>query len=391
MTRDALDRLAALAPDRPVDPDGLSDARALFERGRSHGLVRPARPVRRRATPPWGRLALAAGLATTTAAAVLVATVVVGPGGTPGESPSRGPLLGLVPAAAAADPSCAGAQVDEDLSTPVPSSAWADSPVADVAALVGERRPDRVSASQEVRHCPVAVAAAVVFDPDQVRGVNVYRDVATGSLTQIETLGTADEVSLRGVDAWVLSWVNDPGVPRQRLTWIDQDGARWYAVAEGMAVHDTVALLDALEFDDDGALDPASVPDDFAAASNIDPEIGERSPYTWSVEYGASDRTVVDDRDGGLVEQTGPSYRYLEVSTPATAPVEAEIAEFRNEIVDLDGTPAAWTLQGQGGAELRWVRDGVRYRLVAPVDSLDAMREIARSVEHVALDDPRLG
>lgn len=390
MTRDALDRLAALAPDRP-DPDGLSRARAQFVRSRDRERPAARRPVRRRASPPWGRLALTAGLSTATAAAVLVAAVLVGPGGTPGESPSQGALLGLVPAAAAADPSCAGAQVDEDLSTPVPSSAWAESPVADVASLVGERRPDRVSASQEVRHCPVAVAVAVVHDPEAVRGVTVYRDVATGNLTEIEALGAADELSLRGVDAWVLSWVNDPGVPRQRLTWIDQDGARWYAVAEGMAVHDTVALLDELEFDDDGALDPTSVPDGFAAAAVIDPEVGERSTYTWSVEYGASDRTVVDDGDGGFVEETGPSYRYLEVSTPATAPVEAEVAEFRNEIVDLDGTPAAWTPQGQGGAELRWVRDGVRYRLVAPVDSLDAMREIARSVEHVALDDPRLG
>ncbi|MFC8597892.1 hypothetical protein [Isoptericola sp. NPDC057191] len=338
----------------------------------------------------WSRFALTAGLATATAAAVLAVAVLVSPGGEPGAPPSRVGPLGLVPAAAAADPSCGAAQVDEDQSTPMPRDAWAGSPVADVAALVGPGRPDRVTASEVVRHCPVAVASAVVYAPGTARGVNVYRDVAAGPLTEIESLRSADKVSLRGVDGWVLAWVNDPDVPRQRLTWTDQDGVRWYAVAEGMPVARTLAVLDALRFDAAGVLDPRSVPVGLASAPAVAPVVGERSTYRWSVEYGADDRVVTELGDGGLAEDAGPSSVLLEVTTPATAPVEAEVAEFGHELVDLDGTRAAWTPQGQGGAELRWVRAGVRYRLVARVDSLDAMRRIARTVQTVDLDDPRL-
>lgn len=393
MTRDPLDRVAALAPDRPTDPDGLADARARFEAGCRADDARQA-PVSRRtsggSTFPWSRLALTAGLATATAVAVLGVTAVVGPSGEPGQPPSQARLLGLVPAAAAANPACGAASVDEDLSTPMDRSAWSSSPVADVAAVVGQRRPDRVTVYEEVRHCPTAVASAVIYDPDEVKGINIYRDVASGHLTEIERLGAADKVSVRGVDGWVLSWTNDPGVPRQRLTWIDQDGVRWYAVAEGMPERDTLAVLDALEFDGAGDLDPSSVPDGLEHAPVLDPEVGERSTYTWGVEYGTDDRAVVE-QDGGSFDQPGPSYLYLEVTTPATAPVEAEVAEFRNDIIDFDGTRAAWTPHGQGGAELRWVEDGVRYRLVAQVEDLEAMREVARTVEPVDLDDPRLG
>ncbi|MFD6179345.1 MULTISPECIES: hypothetical protein [unclassified Isoptericola] len=391
MTRDPLDRVAALAPNLPVDPEGLAAARRGAEAGRAdHARRRPAphRDGRRRASVPWSRLALTAGLATAAAAAVLAVAVVATPGADPGKAPS-GPL-GLVPAAAAADPSCSAAEVDADLSTPMPRDTWADSPVADVAAVVGQGRAGRVTAFENFRHCPVAVASAVVYAPGAVQGLNVYRDVAAGPLTRIEDLGSADQVTLRGADGWVLAWVNDPDVPRQRLTWIDGSGVRWYAVAEGMAEKETVTLLDALEFDADGILDPASVPAGFESAPVIDPEVGERSTYRWSVEYGPDDRVVTRDADGGHVEVPGPSSALLEVTTPAIAPVEAEVAEFGLQLVDLNGVRAVWTPQGQGGAELRWVRSGVRYRLVAQVDTLDAMRTIARSVEHVDLDDPRL-
>lgn len=395
MTRDPLDRVAAFAPapDRPTDPDGLADARARFEAGRRADDARRAPASRRTSggsTFPWSRLALTAGLATATAVAVLAVTAAMGPGGEPGQQPSQARLLGLVPAAAAANPACGAASVDQDLSTPMDRSTWSSSPVADVAAVVGQRRPDRVTVYEEIRHCPAAVASAVIYDPDELKGINVYRDVAAGHLTEIETLAAADTVSLRGVDGWVLAWTNEPGVPRQRLTWIDQDGVRWYAVAEGMLEGDTLAVLDALEFDAEGDLEPSSVPDGLEHAPVLDPEVGERSTYTWAAEYGVEGGTVVE-QDGGSFDQPGPTYLYLEVTTPATAPVEAEVAEFRNEIVDLDGKRAAWTPHGQGGAELRWVQDGVRYRLVAQVDGLEAMRELARTVEPVDLDDPRLG
>lgn len=382
MSLDALERVAALSPELPVDADGLSLAFAALERGLidEAAPTKPAsRPFVPRRTPGavhWRRLSLAgvAAIAVTAAAVVLPARLA------PTDTTSPQPLAGgLLPAAAAADPACtAGAVADVPPPIAIPRGKWATTPVADVLSLVGDRPPKHVTAFEEVHSCPTAVPVAVVYDARNVRGVNVYRDVATSDITQIEKVGEAHEAAVRGVSGWILAWVNQGNHPRQRLSWIDATGERWYAESESLSEAETVALLNGLAFGADGVLDPATVPAGFAAAPAASPTTDDVPTYTWTAEYGAPKGTP------------GPGYVYLEVSTPAASPVEAEVAEFRNRLVDFDGIEAAYAPQGQGGSELRWVAHGVRYRLVASVSSLDALLDVARTVRHVTPVDQLL-
>ena len=402
MTIDAFERVTALAPQSPVDPDGLTRARAAFERevaAQKHGspAPRPGTAHRRRHAR---RLALAGAAALSVTAAAVILPTAHDLGGLTGggENPSAaapgaplGPLTtGLLPAAAADDASCTPEVLGSETAHAVDRDLWASGPIGSVMDLVGERRPDHVWAYAADRHCPTAVAAAVVYDAATTRGVNVYRDVATDPVTAVEEVGRAREQSVRGVAGHALAWVNDDGRPRQRITWIDDDGVRWYAESDGMPVEDTVAVLDALAFDADGALLQDSTPAGFTAAPVTDPAVGEEPTYTWIAEYAGDESTFVE-QDGGLLEVTSREYMYLEVTTPALEPVEARVAAFGDQVVDLDGVPAAWTEHGQGGAQLAWTAGGARYRLTAVVGSLDEMLALARTVRAVEPTDERLG
>jgi hypothetical protein len=398
---DSLERVAALAPRDVVDPDGLVLALPALERK----LVAAKHPstTARHASAPRRRLhlrrlaltgALAAGV--TVAAIVLPAQDPGTPprhgGGTAGfarPSAPQGPLTtGLLPAAAADTPGCAEALVDgwESSAVLVPRDEWAASPVRSLMALVGDGTPGRVRAYEAPRACPTAVATAVVYDAANTRGVNVYRDVASGPLTNLDRQKAQ---TIRGVPGHMLAWVNEGGHPRQRLGWVDGDGVRWYAVADGLDPADTVALLDGLRFDATGALDPASVPAGFRAAPVTDPAVGAEPTYTWIAEY-AADKGTLEKKGDGYYQVSSPEYVYLEVSSPALEPIESRVAGFRDRLVDFDGVRAAWTEYGQGGAQLAWVADGVRYRLTAVVGSLDEMLAVARTVHPAAPDDARL-
>ncbi|MCL1871377.1 MAG: hypothetical protein FWF90_13320 [Promicromonosporaceae bacterium] len=382
MSLDALERVAALCPELPVDADGLSLALAAFERGlvdepaTSITARRPAATRRLPGAVHWRRLTLAGVAAVAVTAAAIVLPARLAPSDTSTPQRLGG---GLLPAAAAADPACATAAVAEPPApVTIPRGKWATTPVADVLSLVGDRAPQHISAYKMLHRCPTAVPVAVVYDARNVRGVNVYRDVAASDITQIEKVGDAHEAAVRGVNGWILAWVNEGNYPRQRLTWIDASGQRWYAEAESLPEAQTVALLDGLTFGSDGVLDPASVPPGFAAAPATPSAPAGAPTYTWTAEYGTPKG------------EPGPGYVYLEVSTPATLPVETEVADFRNRLVDFDGVMAAYSPQGQGGSELRWVTNGVRYRLVAAVGSLDELLAVARTVRHATPADPLL-
>ncbi|QAY69477.1 hypothetical protein [Xylanimonas protaetiae] len=298
---------------------------------------------------------------------------------------------GLMPAAAAAE-GCTAPSMELDDSTYVSRDQWAASPLASVMALVGDRAPDNVWVRRTDPTCPSAVPSAVVYDPARSVGVNVYRNVAKTQETDIAALvgltsdapggfeGQATPETIRGVTGYVHGWVNEwpewgGERPRQRIAWVDTEGVRWYAVADGMTPAETITILDGLTFDANGSLDAASVPVGFTSAPTLDANRGAEPSYMWTVEYGRD----TDD------------YVYLEITTPALAPIEAGVAAFADRLVDFDGRVARFTMHGQGGAQLAWVQDGAYYRLTAAVGSFDEMLALARTIQVVDPTDARLG
>ncbi|MFC8730917.1 hypothetical protein ACFT5B_00465 [Luteimicrobium sp. NPDC057192] len=396
MTPEPLERIAALAPRPSVDPDGLAAAFAAFERGLRTTPEVAGRRRRSTKTRHVRRVALAGAVAVALTGGAIVLPPhlhAFWPGSRTAGDPfaPTGPLSsGLLPAAAAADGRCASPVVEDMDAVKVPREAWATSPISSALGLLDvDVAPDYVGAYESPRRCPTAVANAVVYDSSRTTGVNVYRDVAADDeLRGIETDDHAVRFSVRGASASALSWKNGDR-PRQRITWVDDTGIRWFAVADGLPQATTVRLLDALRFDDGGALETSSVPKGYRSAPTTDPAVGTKPSYQWEVQYDGGGSTSVT-QGTGMYEVPSPKYRYLSVTTPAIEPIEARIASRGNALVDFDGTLAAWSPSGEGGARLTWIQDGAVYQLAAPVKSLDAMLALARTVEHVHADDPRL-
>lgn len=403
MTLDAVERVAALAPhpsaDRSLDPEGLTLAFATLERDLA--AERRAAPVSGRARSPHTRHLRRAALAGAGALALTAGAIVVPAqlhSSLPGTTHAAGPFApagalttGLLPAAAAADGHCTSADLEDDTTIDVPREAWTNPPIASALALLrGSARPDGVWAYESPRLCPTAVASAVVYDTTGTRGLNVYRDVAADDyLPNTKTDANAVALTVRGVRADALSWMNGER-PRQRITWVDATGVRWYAVADGLPQATTVHLLDGLVFDADGHLQTSSVPKGYRSAAATDPVVGTEPSYQWTVQY-AEDKSTYVTKGNGTYEVPSPEYRYLSVTTPAIEPIEARVAAHGGSLVTFDGARAAWSPSGEGGARLTWIKDGAVYQLAAPVTSLDAMLALARTVQHVKPDDPRLG
>ncbi|WP_448071801.1 hypothetical protein [Georgenia yuyongxinii] len=84
-------------------------------------------------------------------------------------------------------------------------------------------------------------------------------------------------------------------------------------------------------------------------------------------------------------------YVYLEVTTPARAPVETMASWAGDQQYTTVGDARAVYLPlEQGGAGIRWNTPEASYRLVVAGADLPELQEIAEGLEHITPDDPRL-
>ncbi|WP_149203244.1 hypothetical protein [Actinotalea subterranea] len=306
-----------------------------------------------------------AGLSAVTAV-VALAVVAVGAGWTGVDGgaepvPAAAPLLGILPVAAVGH-GCAEVPVP-GLSDPdqvVPTDRWGSlAPVAGILHLVDDRTPEYAVVTSGPAVCD-AVPVAVLHDEDGQRGVVVYRDV-TEPFRGITDL---DEATVLGHPADVLS----PPAGHHYVSWTDDDGVRWFAEAAGLSVEELAETLTA-SLDDTGL---ATVPEGFESVPVPEHE-PDGTVYRWAVQYEA----------GG--------YTYLEVTSPARAPVEARAAwPGEQQYTTVGDAAAVYLPDEQGGAGIRWNTAEASYRLVIAGADLTELRETAERLEPVTPDDPRL-
>jgi hypothetical protein len=360
MTRDPWSVLVDVSPRRPVDEPGLDRARTRLDAdcqavvGLDDRRERRARRTRR---------AVAIAGVSVAAAAAAVILPVVDLGGRESPSPPAAQFLGVLPAAAVGlgctnefDPVPGLSDPDQVVARDV----WGSlAPVREILYLVGDRSPEMVQVTSGPAVCD-AIPVAVLHDEAGQRGIVVYRDV-TEPFRGATNLG---EVTVRGYAAKVLS----PPAGHHFVSWTDDGGVRWFVEAAGVSVDELSATLTA-SLDDAGL---ATVPDGFQAVP-IPAHDPNGTVYRWSVQYEA----------GGYV--------YLEVTSPARAPVETRAAwAVDQQYTTVGDARAVYLPHEQGGAGIRWMTEEASYRLVVAGADLPELREMAENLERVSPDDPRL-
>lgn len=375
MNRTMYDDLYELAPRGPVDTTGLQVARAAFERGtRAEGAFpvggreRPAARDRRRAGGA-GRVLVAL-----TASVVVLGTGALGATlfGDASEPARVGPQVGVQEESAvpSVPPSATpggepGVRCDDlnsvlDGAPEIPAAQW--------PGLIehGWRLPDvPVTASPTLQGAPVECAArltaAVFADAEDDRAVVVYETYGGG--IQPEPGTSLAEAS-----------VDTAGTGDHFVTWTDDRGNPWWAAAGGVSVEEFRAILDSLDYGEDGTV-TGPVPDGFERVETPEVEPGS-TLYLWRMRH--------DEANS-----------YLWVTWPVTAPIEAGLADGRdNTAVEFDGRVALYNpgLPGVSAnpPSLRWVEDGARFWLLDAGADLETLKTRARSVEPIDLDDPEL-
>jgi hypothetical protein len=364
MSTDPLSRLADLD-----QPSAVPDLAGVTRRARAIRLAR------RRTRLAGGTLALAAVL---TVGGVVAPQLDGGVPGTPG-APGVALALGVAPARAADAATGCGTGSAEWLDR----GTWAADPRVTRAAVVLDDAPwplTSVGVHQVTMNCPDAVPAAVLLDPDPVRAVTVYADVADPF-----PAGTEDvtDARVRGVDGRVRDFGGG-----LLLSWVDDAGLRWIVNGSGMTTAELVAVVDGLDLD--GArVDPASVPDEYEWVPVPD-AAADPVTRTWWVTYG--DTTAAEGPDGTAVQTPGGGVEVL--ARVATAPAEVAASYWAAEttFVDVGGSRAVFSPWGDPdvdvGGRLTWDADGIRYTVsgVLPVDELAAL---ARTAVPADVTDPR--
>lgn len=381
-----LDRVAALAPTTPVDPDGLTAARALLAARLDEPLspsVVPLRAARRRA----GRVALTGAAAVLVAGVAFVVTTFA-----PQPDPAPGPSRGLVapgvlpplPAAAAEDDECLAYLLGDPLlheTVVTDPDDLATTPGADqVASWLPGFTPDSVRVTTTHSPCGQTEPAAVFHDPTGAGGVSLYPAVAD----PWPGLRAPDDVAVRGVTGRTLS----PEAGHHFVTWVEPDGVRWFVVGNGMDVPALVAWLDTLPLSGQTVGPDATYPG-MQRVADLPPVIdGPSDVVTWSLMLPGPGETDADD-DG--LSDVQPGISQLTVTLGEADPMEAAFswAVPGRVLTQVHGHPARFSSGHEGFSILTWADEGRVYQLWGAATVEDAVR-VAETVQPVALDDPRV-
>ena len=380
MNRTMYDDLRNLAPTDPVDSEGLEVSRAALDRilrsERADGAL--AVDGRRSLGDPgaqrtWtmgrGLVALTASVLLVglgAASAVLIRDIPqpadVGPRvSVPDPSTSSTPSPSATPDDAS-DLQCDALTMSLDGAPEIPSSQWPD------LLEHGWTLPDiPVTASPTLQGAPAGCAghiATLVFaDVADDRVVAVY----AGKRVPIEGQDAPD--ALLGEAEVGTSETGD-----HYVEWVGEDGHPWYAQAGGISVEAFRTILNSLAYGGDGSV-TGPVPDGFerTATPEVEPE---DTMYLWRMRH--------DEVSS-----------YLWVTWPVTEPIEASLGDGRDQTaVEFDGGVALYSpgLPGVSAnpPSLRWQKDGARFWILDSGADLETLKQRARSVRPLDLDDPQL-
>ena len=385
MSRTSYDILGELAPTGPVDAAGLEVARAAFERGRRAERTEGAFAVNgREQLVPSPRRAGGLGrvLVALTASVLLIGVGAVGAvlirdvaqpvgfrppldgdpiPGAPDPSTDLSPAPSAGPTNTEPAVQCDGRNMSVDGAPEIPSSQW--------AGLMehGWTLPDvPVTASPTLQSAPVecagSIAAATFADPADDRAVVVYEHMGSAVSPAAGTSLEEAEVEGAGPSADLF------------VTWTDENGRPWWAMAGGVSVEEFRTILGSLTYGEDGSV-TGPVPHGFERVETPETKPGT-TMYLWRMWH-------------------NEAMPYLWVSWPETQPIEAGIADGRDHTpVEFDGGIALYSegIPGSVGnpPSLRWVKDGVRFWLSDAGADLETLKARARSVSPLDLDDPQL-
>lgn len=368
---DPFETLKSLAPQ--ASSSDLAIAKAMLERRlglecKVTVLPRPAPPRRRRTV-------LALVVAGVAAAGIVVGAVL--PINHDGPAPAEQLFLGAMPAAAAENASC-GTHPDDSLRV-VPHDEWGRYPAAQaiMVTVPGSTPLDEPVLGTWEPSC-TAVPLAVFFDGAHGRAVTLYRDVAQPFAGYT---GLVD-ATVQGRPGKLLS----PPSGMQYLTWVDRSGTRWLATAGGLSGPELIATLDHLALDDG----VPETPEGFTRAANLTADTGQTG-FTWSAQYGPEPSGA--GTKARAIESPEAGYTLVETRTPALAPIEETLSRLPGvQLIPFGGSTAAYLPQDQGGAGLRWITDGVSYRLVvAGADSKQLIQIASTLVRDASPDDTQKG
>ncbi|MGW2095595.1 hypothetical protein [Promicromonospora sukumoe] len=387
MNRTRYDDLHELAPARAVDGTGLEVARAAFERGRqeeqAHGLLTVG--GRGGSLMPGPRRGGSAGrvLVLLTACLLLlgvgaVGAVLVDDAAQPADVGPRvessetveqpDPPTGPTPTPLSTADDGTAVQCDDlnsslDMAPELPPSEWPgvldhgwtlpDVPVTAAPRLHGSPM-----------ECAGEVAAAGFADLADSRAVVVYM----GRKPMYRAL-PIPVASLHEAE------VGTGGSGDHYVEWADEDGQLWYAEAGGISAGEFQAILETLTYGPEGSV-TGPVPDGFEQVEVPEEVEPGTTLYLWQMRH--------DDVSS-----------YLWVRWPVTTPIEAGLADGRgNEAVEFDGGVALYNESPRGGPanppSLKWDRNGARFWLLDAGADLETLKQRARSVRPLDLDDPRL-
>ncbi|MBE1875686.1 hypothetical protein [Myceligenerans pegani] len=374
MSRETHEILSDLAPAGSPDPAGLEQARAAFERGRTGAQgafsfsidVEKTALVRSRIWEPRQLVALG-----------VVGLLLVGAGVTAsflGTDRSRAEVA--APPAVRIDPlrlpETCGQYTMMPEAVPVPVQQWGE--LLDHAVT----RPDvPITAPPTFEavpvNCPDGLATAFFVDRQNEQAFAVLRGGPLPSGLDPETStgpAEASPVELRGTTAQEL--VSPAGY---QFIWWTEGGDRWHAQGNGVTRDELVSALESLEL---GSGRVSGVPEGYERVKL--PKAGPgTTQYQWMLWQGSV-------QDGRL--ESGSSY--VSAVWPALVPEEYSYLE-GGEVVEFDGGLATYTEgTGPNANSFSWREDGVQYSISDSDADLETMKEIARSMEPIDADDPRL-
>ncbi|RPF19908.1 hypothetical protein [Myceligenerans xiligouense] len=365
--------LSDLAPAGPPDSAGLEQARAAFEWGRTQGAfsfstdVENTAIMRSRMWTP--RHAVALGV---------VGLLLAGVGATASFLNADRPTSDVAAPPVLFDPLRLPETCGQYFSMPeavrVPVERWDE--LLDHAVT----RPDvPITAPPTFEavpvDCPDGVATAFFVDRENERAIAVLHGGSLPDAVDPETRTgppEADGVDLRGTEAQELA--SPAGF---RFIWWTEGGDRWYAQGNGVTRDDLVSALEGLEL---GSGEVSGAPRGYERVELPKAEAGTKQ-YQWMLWQGS-----VQD---GRLSSGSP---YVRVAWPALVPEEYAYLEGTGEFVEFDGGLATYfeDTTGVNANTFSWTKDGVRYSISDSDADLATMKQIARSMEPVDADDPRL-
>jgi hypothetical protein len=173
------------------------------------------------------------------------------------------------------------------------------------------------------------------------------------------------------------------------VSWVEPDGVRWLAIADGVSISELVRWLDTATLAGTHVPAATQAPGMVRApltstAQNAIPAV----TYTWEADYGAPARTP----DSGGVQALPRGYASLQIVVGPSDPVVSQLSwgHIGDIVTSVNGEPAVYNPNSEGGSLLRWTHHDATYRLFVNAHSLETSLELASRVEPVAVNDPRV-